>query len=99
MCNRARQNVFCPHGDIVLSNRDPRDIGDCVRDSCNVLDRVCDGDCTCDPGDIFAHVGDPVDVFSHISDTGDILGGVRDPGAIFFSDPCPSLWVTERLKR
>ncbi|MCP4545759.1 MAG: hypothetical protein GY835_04740 [bacterium] len=79
MCNRARQNVFGPRGDIVLSDRDPRDLGDRVRDS---RDIVLDSD--------------PVYIFGHIGDT---LGSVRDPSAIFFSDPHPSLWLTERLKR
>ncbi|MCP4545586.1 MAG: hypothetical protein GY835_03840 [bacterium] len=82
-------NVLDRISDVVLSDCDHHNVSEHVRDLRDVLGGVSNSDA------IFACASGLVSILDRIGD----LDGVRDPGAIFFSDPRPSLWLTERLKR
>ncbi len=79
--NRSWQNVLDPRSDIIVSDRDPSNIFDCVHD----------------PGDVFDSISDPGAILDSICDPGAIFSSVCDPGAILFGnrDPHPSLWLVE----
>ncbi len=51
--NRAWQNVFDPHSDIIVSDHDPGDIFDSIRDTGDIFDSISD------PGAIFFSDCDP----------------------------------------